>query len=554
MKWIDRKVSIIILVVNELYYLKRCIESIKRNTSNYELIIIENNSSEQVKNYVKSLKGIDLNIIFNEENKGFPYGCNQGIKVAKNDLLLFLNSDTVVTPNWLNILKKCFDQVPDAGIVSPYTAWASETEQRIRIAYDRRFLMTDKQIDNLAEIVNLKEGYVRSNIIGFCMLIKKEVFEKVGVFDWHTWKLGHEEEIEFQRRAKKLGYYSTYLARGCYVHHFGNIAWNSLDIDTRNYNIVKRQLFRNTQDTTYNYKFIENDVELNYSKRTNIKSLKIAWVADFSTKNYKSGGAQYTNELIIKAGRSRGHIIDEIYPETKIKRKYDLYILNNIRYFKPTFIKNIINNEKYIKYEHDYWIADILNPDSPYNDLLNNSLLNLFMSKKHIEENERKLGLKIPKSNYILSPIDTELFYIDEWINKEDNLAIWTGHDEPDNKGFTNLIKYAKEHSELQIKAFGRFKKYTNNNTPNNIEIMGEVTQIEFAQWLKRARYVIALPNWLEPTGRSVMEGLLCGCTLIVNDRIGFLYEDIDFDNYNQIKKAVKTEYKLWNLIEELER
>jgi glycosyltransferase involved in cell wall biosynthesis len=137
-------------------------------------------------------------------------------------------------------------------------------------------------------------------------------------------------------------------------------------------------------------------------------------------------------------------------------------------------------------------------------------------------------------------------------MEKEKNLAVWTGHDEPDNKGFTNLIKYAQENPELEIKAFGKFKKYTNSNTPSNLTLMGEVEQTEFAEWLKRARYVIALPNWLEPTGRSVMEGLMCGCTLIVNDKIGFLYEDIDFDNYLQVKKAVKTEYKFWNLIGEV--
>lgn len=262
MKWEDKKVSIIMLVMDEYYYLKRCLNSLLKYTDNFELIIIENGSSDKVKNYINTLTDFDLTVIENEKNMGFPYGCNQGIKVAKCDLLMFLNTDTVVTPDWLNILKRCFDNIEDAGIAAPHTSKSGSGGQQIDVLFYRRFMMTDEQIANVAKIINLKEDYRRRSIIGFCFLVKKEVFEKVGVFDWHTWKLGNEEEVEFQWRARKLAGYYTYHCRGCYVHHFGNITWKNLKIDQLEYNIKARKHFRDTKDTTYNYKFIENDVEI----------------------------------------------------------------------------------------------------------------------------------------------------------------------------------------------------------------------------------------------------------------------------------------------------
>jgi hypothetical protein len=79
---------------------------------------------------------------------------------------------------------------------------------------------------------------------------------------------------------------------------------------------------------------------------------------------------------------------------------------------------------------------------------------------------------------------------------------------------------------------------------------MGEVDQTVFADELRKARYLMALPNWIEPCGRSVIEGLLCGCTLIVNDNIGFLHENIDVNNLQQLKIVAHSEQIFWDKVE----
>ena len=104
--------SIIIPVCNCLEYLKLCLETIVKYTNNYEIIIIDNGSNSETKKYVielTQLNQFDLKVITNSGNKGFGYGCNQGIGVAKYDYICFINSDSLVTPDWLYILKKCFE-------------------------------------------------------------------------------------------------------------------------------------------------------------------------------------------------------------------------------------------------------------------------------------------------------------------------------------------------------------------------------------------------------------------------------------------------------------
>lgn len=274
--------------------------------------------------------------------------------------------------------------------------------------------------------------------------------------------------------------------------------------------------------------------------------MEIAWVADFIIKTHKAGGAQYSNQMIIDEGLRRGYDIDIITKDDIPDREYDLYILNNLRYIDRQFLDDVIGNKKYIRWEHDYWICG-MNKHRPH--ILPNSLLNLFMSARHLKECQSMLKIKIPNADYVTSPIDTDKFCIEG--KKQKGLVVWSGHDRPDNKGFANAIKYAEDNPGLKFKMFGIFKD--KHRLPPNVDIVGEVEQGIFIGWLKKAQYLMAVPNWIEPSGRSVMEGILCGCDLIVNGNIGILSENINWNNYNEVVELAHSEGKFWDLVEKLD-
>ena len=97
-------VSIIIVNYNGLELLKKCLMSLSKiQFTNYEVILVDNNSSDNSVNYVtKNFPQIIL--IKLDENKGFAEPNNIASKIAKGEYLLFLNNDTIVTENFLTEL------------------------------------------------------------------------------------------------------------------------------------------------------------------------------------------------------------------------------------------------------------------------------------------------------------------------------------------------------------------------------------------------------------------------------------------------------------------
>ncbi|MDG3045139.1 glycosyltransferase [Bacillus sp. B6(2022)] len=83
------KTSIVMLTYNELHLTKKCIDSIKKHTrrDEYELIIVDNASSDGTKEYVRQLE--DVVLIDNEKNQGFAKGCNQGAKKQQEIVFFF---------------------------------------------------------------------------------------------------------------------------------------------------------------------------------------------------------------------------------------------------------------------------------------------------------------------------------------------------------------------------------------------------------------------------------------------------------------------------------
>ena len=79
------KTSIIVVTYNNLSYTKKCLQSINRYTeaNTYEIIVVDNNSEDGTYNWLKKQKNIRL--ILNNQNYGYPYACNQGIKIANKD-------------------------------------------------------------------------------------------------------------------------------------------------------------------------------------------------------------------------------------------------------------------------------------------------------------------------------------------------------------------------------------------------------------------------------------------------------------------------------------
>ena len=214
--------SIIILSYNNLNYTKQCLESIRKYTKNenYEIIVIDNNSNEETKNWLKTQYDIKLQL--NTYNRGFPGGCNDGIKLANplNDILL-LNNDIIVTHNWLKNLKIALYSNKNIGAVTPITN-SSSYWQSIPITYKNLSQM--HEFSYKINISNKAKWEERVILVGYSMLIKKEVFDKVGFLD-ETYFPGNFEDNDYCLRIITAGY-KLLLCHDTFVHHYGSASFS----------------------------------------------------------------------------------------------------------------------------------------------------------------------------------------------------------------------------------------------------------------------------------------------------------------------------------------
>ena len=180
-------VSIIIPTKNNQKILHRCITSLEDNTTykNWEIIIIDNNSTEKLsKLYYESLP---YKIISYNEPFNFSKMNNLAVKHAKGDLLLFLNDDIkIINPNSLEeMVSLCCQK--DVGAVGAKLVYSDNTIQHAGAA----FLKSGAGFHPFQRINEKKGGYhdimnvVRecSAVTGACLLVKKEIFERVNQFD-----------------------------------------------------------------------------------------------------------------------------------------------------------------------------------------------------------------------------------------------------------------------------------------------------------------------------------------------------------------------------------
>lgn len=215
------KTSIIILTYNQLALTKQCLDSIFQYThhENVEIIVVDNGSTDGTVDALKSNPAVKT--IFNQENLGFAKGCNQGAEIASGETLLFLNNDTIVTRHWLDAMLNLLYSHPKIGMVGPVSNYVSGAQQ-IPVTY------TD--LDGLPSFAEqyCKEQRGKSKLtlrlVGFCLLVKREVFEKIGGFD-ERFVLGNFEDDDLCLRALQAGY-QLRIACDSFVHHHGHATFN----------------------------------------------------------------------------------------------------------------------------------------------------------------------------------------------------------------------------------------------------------------------------------------------------------------------------------------
>lgn len=222
--------SIIILTHNQLQDTRLCLDSIERCTPEpHEIIVVDNNSTDGTLDYLRDYMAAHKNVrvIANTTNRGFAAGNNQGLALARGEYRLLLNNDTIVTPGWLGRMLSVFERHPQAGIVGPMSNYVSGPQLATGVKYT-----TVAEMEALAAALaeaNAGQSVPFRRIVGFCLLARKAVIERIGGLD-ERFGTGNFEDDDFCIRAALAGFEAR-IARNVFVHHTGGQTFAGAKID-----------------------------------------------------------------------------------------------------------------------------------------------------------------------------------------------------------------------------------------------------------------------------------------------------------------------------------
>ena len=231
----DVKITIIIITFNQYEYTKECIESIKNFTQlPYKILVVDNGSTDKTREYLKKLK--DVEVILNDENKGFPVACNQAISRTNDDYVVILNNDVIVTQGWLERMVEIAELNTSTGLVGPISNNVSGLQIDANVKYDS----IDKM--HLYARKNLEENYGQMQffprIAFLCTLIRRDVIDRIGGLD-ERFSPGNYEDDDFCLRVQLAGY-KTVIAKDVFIHHYGSKSFKAEGIEK-----YKEQLEKN---------------------------------------------------------------------------------------------------------------------------------------------------------------------------------------------------------------------------------------------------------------------------------------------------------------------
>ncbi|MGH8016392.1 MAG: glycosyltransferase family 2 protein [Candidatus Zixiibacteriota bacterium] len=223
------KISIIVVTFNSLPSLTYCLAHLKEAAKkiNSELIIVDNDSTDNSPSTAKNLFP-EANILINRKNLGFAAACNQGARQANGNYLLLVNPDVFVDSHCLEEIFAFAQGKEKAGAIGG----------RLRFP-DGTFQPACRQLPTFGNLI-LSRGSILGKIFrgagrytlpdsaepmevpavaGTLLLIRKEVFEKVGRFD-HQFFM-YMEDTDLCKRLIMLGFNNYFVPSAGAVHEWG---------------------------------------------------------------------------------------------------------------------------------------------------------------------------------------------------------------------------------------------------------------------------------------------------------------------------------------------
>ncbi|MBR2712501.1 MAG: glycosyltransferase family 2 protein [Bacilli bacterium] len=283
------KIGIVILNYNDYKETKEYVTRIRGYRSLDEIVIVDNNSSDSSYENLKRMEKKNITVLKTDDNKGYAYGNNMGIKFLKDrvDYIIISNPDIVVDESVIRKLRKDLDENPDISIVAPIISQNGQVlkgrrlpkvidEIGLNLNYFHRMVETNLTYDEKRYSSEL----TRVDVISGCFFMaRREDLNLVGNFDDNTF-LFYEENI-LATKLKNINK-KTYIDNGVMVLHNESVTINKTMASIKKYKILK-----DSQKYFVKYYLHANAFELFVLRFVYRISLIVAYIIYFIHKIFK---------------------------------------------------------------------------------------------------------------------------------------------------------------------------------------------------------------------------------------------------------------------------
>jgi len=192
-------------VYNAVHYLEKCIAAIRNSTyPSYEIIAVNDASTDDSAETARKHGAMVLEL---PSQSGPAAARNYGAKKAKGDILLFIDSDVLVTKETLAVVAKDFVESPD--IVAVFGSYDDDPAETNFLSQYKNLVHHFVHQQSNSEAVTFWAG---------CGAVRKDIFHVVGGFDQDKYSRPCIEDIELGYRLKRAGY-RIFLDKTLQVKH-----------------------------------------------------------------------------------------------------------------------------------------------------------------------------------------------------------------------------------------------------------------------------------------------------------------------------------------------
>ncbi len=218
-------VTVAILAWNGWETTKTCLDSLRPTLGvKDQVVVVDNGSTDATPRGLAAYPWIE--VVTNQVNRGFAGGCNDAAALARNDIIIFLNNDTLLPSRWIEPLVAAFDD-PQVGAAGPRSNFVSGPQVVAEADYTKPAEM--RRFARAWSAAHRSMISPTTRLVGFALAVRRSVFEDLGGFD-EEYGIGGFEDDDLCRRMTASGF-KLVISHESFVHHEGHKTFDANGLD-----------------------------------------------------------------------------------------------------------------------------------------------------------------------------------------------------------------------------------------------------------------------------------------------------------------------------------